>query len=165
MNKIEENEKKNKVEESKIEEESEIKVSEIKEGSKIKKVNSDKFSDNKDMFIIINYYNKNYFQKLSLSFILNEEEVNVIENGDNNQKMENNLEVYNICDSHIIINQDDLLINQNVMMLFDNPDLLFLLSLEEFKIKRKSTYTILTNIIICIYDLSLKNQITTKIIR
>ncbi|RIA83912.1 hypothetical protein C1645_860089, partial [Glomus cerebriforme] len=133
--------------------------------SHLNKINTiDMFSKNKNIFTNVDYYNRNYFQRSSLSFILNskKEEVEVVESGDNNQEM---ARVYNVSEHHIIINPDDPLINQVITDIFSNPGSLLILSLDKFEIKKKSTCTILTNIILYIYELSLKDQINSKIMR
>ena len=125
-------------------------------------------------------------RKRSLSFILNEEEKDdnddepsrkralgyILNEGDDGQKMDEDDDVqkmevdsYNIFGHQININSDDPIINQNVVANINDPASILSLPIEEFENKRKVACTILTNIIIRIYNSSLKDQLSNEIIR
>ena len=106
----------------------------------------------------------NSSRKSSLSFILNEdddEEKEEEEIGKDDREMP---DVY--YDVHQInIDPNDPIINRNVITDLNDPSSLLTLPLEEFENKKQAACTIITNIIIRIYDLSLKDQISNEIIR
>jgi hypothetical protein len=74
-------------------------------------------------------------------------------------------DVENISDYQIIIKPNDILINRDVVTQLNNPGSLLTLSEEEFESQKDLTCAIISNIIIRIYDMSLKDQITSEIIR
>lgn len=84
---------------------------------------------------------------------------------DSDQKMVDIHDVEDICNYQITIKPEDILINRDVVAQLNNPKSLLTLSEEEFKEKKGITCTIIANIIIRIYDMSLKDQITNEIIR
>src|SRR6266542_1495918 len=118
--------------------------------------NVDDFIDNKNIFVPINPPSS---RKRSLSFILNKEEE---DNGD--QRMRDNSN-YDIFEHQININLDDLIINQDIVTKINDPSSLLTLPTDEFESQKKVACTIITNIIIRIYDMSLKDQLSNKIIR
>jgi hypothetical protein len=75
---------------------------------------------------------------------------------------------HDIYEHQINIIPGDPIINRNVVAELNNssyPGSLLKLPLEEFENKKQMACTILTNIIIRIYDLSLHDQISNEIIR
>src|SRR6266498_453046 len=118
--------------------------------------NADYFIDNESIFVPVNPPSS---RKRSLSFILNEEEE---DNG--NQRMKDNSN-YDIFEHQININLNDLIINQDVVTKINDPSSLLTLPTDEFESQKKVACTIITNIIIHIYDTSLKDQLSNKIIR
>lgn len=107
-------------------------------------------------------------RKSSLSFILNEEEEEEKEeeSKDDDQEMRN---IYHAIYEHQInIVPGDPVINRNVIAELNNssyPSSLLKMSLEDFTNKKQMACTILTNIILRIYDLSLNDYISNEIIR
>jgi hypothetical protein len=129
--------------------------------------NVDKFYNTKHSEIFVPVYPPPpSFRKSSLSFILNEEEMEEEEESrDDDQEMRN---IYHdIYEHQINIIPGDPIINRNVAELNNSsyPGSLLKLPLEEFENKKQMACTILTNIIIRIYDLSLHDQISNEIIR
>ena len=118
---------------------------------------ADDFTENENIFVPIIPSSR----KRSLSFILNDEE----EDDDyGSQKMRDNSE-YEIFDHQININLDDPIINQDVVAKINDPSSLLSLPIEEFESKKKVACTIITNIIIHIYNMFLKDQLSNEIIR
>ena len=67
---------------------------------------------------------------------------------------------------HQIISPDDPIINRDIIAEINDPSLLVNLSdSREFENKKKLACTTITNIILNIYDLSLKDQVSTEILR
>jgi hypothetical protein len=122
---------------------------------------NDEFLYQTEIFANIGYKKKS--RKGSLSFILYDEKEE--EEEDNDQKMVDVHDVENISDYQIIIKPDDILINRDVVTQLNNPGSLLTLSEEEFESQKDLTCAIISNIIIRIYDMSLKDQITSEIIR
>lgn len=118
---------------------------------------ADDFTENESIFVPINISSR----KRSLSFILNNEEE---DDDDGSQKMRDDSD-YEIFDHQININLDDPIINRDVIAKINNPSSLLSLPIEEFESKKKVACTIITNIIIRIYDTSLKDQLSNEIIR
>src|SRR6266498_2853353 len=117
--------------------------------------NADDFIDNENVFVPVNPPSS---RERSLSFILNEEE----ENGD--QRMRDNSN-YDIFEHQININLDNPIINRDVVAKINDPSSLLTLPTDEFESQKKVACTIITNIIIRIYDTSLKDQLSNEIIR
>ena len=105
-----------------------------------------------------------FSRKRSLSFILNEgDDGQKMDEDDDVQKME--VDSYNIFGHQININPNDPIINRNVVANINDPASILSLPMEEFENKKKVACTILTNIIIRIYNSSLKDQLSNEIIR
>ncbi|CAG8740316.1 19134_t:CDS:2 [Rhizophagus irregularis] len=104
------------------------------------------FSTNIDKFVLIEVSSK----RASISYILNDEK---------EETGEGSLD-------HQIISPDDPIINQDIIAEINDPSLLVNLSdSREFENKKKLACTAITNIILNIYDLSLKDQVSTEILR
>ena len=72
---------------------------------------------------------------------------------------------YDIFEHQININLNDPIINQDVVAKINDPSSLLTLPTDEFESQKKVACTIITNIIIRIYDTSLKDQLSNEIIR
>jgi hypothetical protein len=106
------------------------------------------YSSNVDKFVFIEVSSK----RASLSYILNDEKE---ETGDQGSHLD-----------HQIISPDDPIINRDIIAEINDPSLLVNLSdPREFENKKKLACTAITNIILNIYDLSLKDQVSTEILR
>ncbi|CAB4476271.1 unnamed protein product [Rhizophagus irregularis] len=104
------------------------------------------FSTNIDKFVFIEVFSK----RASISYILNNEK---------EETGEGSLD-------HQIISPDDPIINRDIIAEINDPSLLVNLSdSREFENKKKLACTAITNIILNIYDLSLKDQVSTEILR
>ncbi|PKY35746.1 hypothetical protein RhiirB3_457047, partial [Rhizophagus irregularis] len=104
------------------------------------------FSTNIDKFVLIEVSSK----RASISYILNDEK---------EETGEGSLD-------HQIISPDDPIINRDIIAEINDPSLLVNLSdSREFENKKKLACTAITNIILNIYDLSLKDQVSTEILR
>ena len=72
---------------------------------------------------------------------------------------------YNTLVHQINISPDDPIINWDIIADISDPSFLLTLPTKEFEIKKKAACTIITNIIIRIYDTSLNDQLSNEIIR
>ncbi|PKY57681.1 hypothetical protein RhiirA4_510525 [Rhizophagus irregularis] len=119
---------------------------------------TDEFTEHESIFVPIIPSSR---RKGSLSFILNEEDD---DDDDGSQKMSDNSD-YEIFEHQININLDDPIINRDVVAKINDPSSLLSLPIKEFESEKEVVCTIITNIIIRIYNTSLKDQLSNEIIR